>query len=162
MILTFQEDCGSILFPGHRFIVRGLMDGGTSRGEDYSSQVGPSSEEFQMIDLVYEITPGVEPEEAPAETWQPFTVDATYATDVPLVWSTGGSGPGKPGGPGWHEEYRGGARTLGGLGPWPLPKDAKMLTFWLHQAGSGNYCGQISICRRSGTAKWTAGPTTTW
>ena len=42
-----------------------------------------------MVDLIYELVPGVEAAEAPTDRSQPFTVDATYGADVPLLWSTG-------------------------------------------------------------------------
>jgi hypothetical protein len=71
-----------------------------------------------MVALAYELLPGVTAaEEAGREPGSPFTVDATYSADVPLTWSTGGSGPTGRAGPSSCESYDevhwGGGTTVG-------------------------------------------------
>ena len=107
-----------------------------------------------MVDLVYELLPGVALSEAPVEKSQPYTVDATYDTDVPLSWSTGGSGPDGLGGPCWVEKYEGGSSTIGGLGPWPVPHGARELTFWLQAADDFTCRGALRVDLRSQEARW--------
>ena len=108
-----------------------------------------------MVDLVYELVPGVEAAEAPTDRSQPFTVDATYGADVPLLWSTGGTGPDGSGGTGWIEKYQGGASTLGGLGPWPVPDGAQHLTFWLHAATGDYKCrGALRVDLSNHAVRW--------
>lgn len=154
MLVTFDISCGDDLLPGHTFVARGLADGGRSR-DDLSSGDQTLHDECQMVDLVYELVPGVEAAEAPADQSQPFTVDATYGADVPLRWSTGGTGPDGLGGPCWIETYRGGASTVGGLGPWPVPDGAQHLTFWLHAATGSYECrGALSVDLTHRTGRW--------
>lgn len=155
MLMSFDVSCGEALVPGHDVIVRGLVDRGWS-ADDLSSRDQTSNARCQMTDLVYEIVPGVTPAERPPDPSQPFTVDATYAADVPLDWSTGGTGPGGLGGPCWVETFRGGPSTVGGLGPWPLPEGAQHLTFWLHAADSGLCRGVLTVDLRGETAHWAA------
>lgn len=154
--MIFDVDCGESLFPGHRIIARGLSDEGRS-SDDLSSGDQSGHEECQMVDLVYEIVPGVDEDECPTDPSEPFTVDATYDADVPLGWSTGNSGPDASGGPGWIEMYRGGASTVGGLGPWPIPSGARQLTFWLQQVRSFSCQGELHVDLTDGGARW--GPT---
>lgn len=153
MLMTFDVGCGDDLLPGHTFVARGLADGGRSR-DDLSSGDQTLHEECQMVDLVYELVPGVEPAEVPTEKMRPFTVDATYGADVASSWSTGGTGPEGSGGPGWHETYRGGSSTVGGLGPWPVPDGAQHLTFWLHAADDYRCRGALTVDLRDHTARW--------
>ena len=98
--------------------------------------------------------PGVEAAEAPTEKSRPFTVDATYGADVPLSWSTGGTGPDAPGGPCWHENYQGGASTVGGPGPWPVPDSAQHLRFWLHAADDYQCRGALRVDLGDQTVRW--------
>ena len=153
MLMTFDVSCGQALVPGHTFVARGLADGGRSR-DDLSARDRSLNDECQMVDLVYEIVPGVEPAEAPRDGAQPFTVDATYAADVALPWSTGGTGPDGMGGPCWHESYQGGESTVGGLGPWPVPDGAQRLTFWLHAVDTFSCCGTLQVDLSTSTAQW--------
>lgn len=152
-LMVFDVSCGDALVPGHSVIARGLADGGRSR-DDLSSGDQSLHDECQMVDLVYEIVPGVTPTERPADRSQPFTVDATYGADVGLSWSTGGSGPGGLGGPCWVEDYQGGESTLGGLGPWPVPDGARQLTFWLHAADNFTCRGSLQVDLNRQTASW--------
>jgi len=154
MLLTFDISCGGELLPGHTFVARGLADEGRSR-DDLSSGEQTLHDECQMVDLVYELVPGVLAAEAPSDRSQPFTVDATYEADVPLRWSTGGNGPDGLGGPCWIEKYRGGASTVGGLGPWPVPDGAQHLTFWLHAATGDDTCrGALRVDLTNHTVRW--------
>lgn len=154
MLVTFDISCGEDLMPGHTFVARGLADEGRSR-EDLSSGDQSLHDECQMVDLVYELVPGVEAAEAPTERSQSFTVDATYAVDVPLSWSTGGTGPNGLGGPCWVEKYAGGASTVGGSGPWPIPDGAQHLTFWLHAANPDYACrGALHVDLSDHAVRW--------
>jgi len=153
MLVTFDISCGRDLLPGHTFIARGLADQGRSR-DDLSSGDQALHDVCQMVDLVYELAPGVQAAEAPTDRSQPFTVDATYGTDVPLFWSTGGTGPNDSGGPGWIEKYQGGSSTVGGLGPWPIPDGAQHLTFWLHAADDHTCRGALRVDLRTHTVRW--------
>lgn len=153
MLIDFNVACGEGLVPDHAVIVRGLSDQGRSNN-DLSSRDQTLHDVCQMVDLVYEIVPGVASEEAPEDPSRPFTVDATYDTDVTLHWSTGGTGAGGLGGPGWIEDYSGGESTVGGLGPWPVPDGAHHLSFWLHAADTFNYVGVLRVDLNSRTARW--------
>jgi len=85
MLRSFDVDCGGDLFPGHRVVVRGLVDHGRSR-DDLTSRDHSENVECQMVSLAYELLPGVTVAEAAArEPGTAFTVDATYSADVPLV-----------------------------------------------------------------------------
>ena len=153
MLMDFDVSCGESLLPGHVVVVRGLADQGWSN-DDLTSRDQTANEACQMIELVYEIVPGVTPAELPSTSGQSFTVDATYGADVPLHWSTGGNEPGGAGGPTWVEEYRGGESTVGGLGPWPVPSSARYLSFWLQSAGVGLYAGELRVDLQGQTALW--------
>lgn len=127
MLRTFDVDCGDDVFPGHRLVVRGLADHGRSR-DDLTSRDQSANIECQMVALAYELLPGVTAaEEAAREPRSAFSVDATYSADVPLAWSTGGSGPTGLGGPGscesCDEAIWGGETTVGESGPWPVPEE---------------------------------------
>ena len=153
MLVTFDISCGDDLLPGHTFVARGLADEGRSRDDLRGAQT--LHDECQMVDLVYELVPGVEAAEAATDKSRPFTVDATYGADVPLSWSTGGTGPDGFGGPCWIEMYRGGASTVGGLGPWPVPDGAQHLTFWLHAATGDYKCrGALRVDLSSHAVRW--------
>lgn len=157
MILSFDVECGD-LFPGHRVIARGLVDGGRSR-DDLTSRDHAGNTECQMVSLSYELVPGVTREdESSRQEGRAFTVDATYAADVPLAWSTGGSGPDGLPGPGSAESYDevvwGGESTLGELGPWPVPEGARRLTFWLHPVDGDRAAGTVCVDLATGQAQW--------
>src|SRR3954453_3483540 len=128
-IIAFDVDCGELI-PGHRFIARGLVDDGRS-ADDLTSGDQTRHQELQMVSLAYELVPGVTAAEAAEGAGADFGVEATYATDVPLSWTTGGGGFG----PGSIDEYAGGASTGGASGPWPLPDDAARLRFTLYGTG---------------------------
>ena len=104
MLLTFDVDCDEDLFPGHRVVLRGLVDGGRSR-DDLTGRDTREVEECQVVGLSYELLPGVTRAEAAAREGRPFTLDATYDADVPLPWSTGGAGPDGLAGPSSVEVY---------------------------------------------------------
>ena len=159
MMRSFDVDCGGDLFPGHRVVVRGLADHGRSR-DDLTSRDHSDNVECQMVALAYELLPGVTAaEEAAREPGSTFTVDATYSADVPLAWSTGGSGPTGPGGPGSCESYDeaiwGGETTVGESGPWPLPDGARRLTFWLTGPDAQHPAGTVDVDLDTGQADWT-------
>lgn len=102
-----------------------------------------------MTSLLYELVPGVDPDELADGTTVPL--DAAYQPDVDLPWTTGGTGPSGLGGPGWHENARGGPSTVGGLGPWPVPAAARVLTFWLKGPGG---IGSVEVDISARTATW--------
>jgi len=159
LLRTFDIDCGYEVFPGHRVVVRGLADHGRSRS-DLTSRDHSENVECQMVALVYELVPGVTAaEQAARAPGTPFTVDATYRADVPLPWSTGGSGPTGLGGPGSHESYDevrwGGDCTVGESGPWPVPVGARQLTFWLSGPDRLHPVGTVTVDLATGLADWT-------
>lgn len=158
MLLTFDLDCGAGLFPGHRVVVRGLVDGGRFN-DDMTSRDQSAHVSCQMVLLAYEVLPGVtRAEEADRPESLPFTVDATYSADVPLPWSTGGSGPTGSPGPGGVESYDetiwGGESTVGELGPWPVPEGASRLTFWLFPPDAAEAAGTVTVDLTTGAASW--------
>lgn len=157
MLLTFDVDCGTDLFPGHRIVARGLVGGGVSRS-DLTSRDHSANALCQMVSLSCELRPGVTKAEEADRQGQPLTLDATYGADVPLPWSTGGTGPDGLGGPCSHEAYDediwGGECTLGELSPWPAPEGARVLTFWLHPVDGGRAAGTVTVDLAAGTAAW--------
>jgi hypothetical protein len=158
MLHAFDVDCGDDVLPGHRLVVRGLADHGRSR-DDLTSRDHSGNVECQMVALVFELVPGVTAaEEAAREPGTPFTVDATYGADVPLPWSTGGSGPTGLGGPGSHESYDevrwGGESTVGESGPWPVPAGARRLTFWVRGPDHQHPTGTVTVDLGTGSAVW--------
>ena len=157
LLLSFDVDCGDELFPGHRVLVRGLVDGGRSN-DDLTSRDSSGEVECRLVSLAYELVPGVTRAEELARDGGPFTLDATYAADVPLPWSTGGTGPDGLAGPSGVEAYDeqvwGGDSTLGELGPWPVPDGARRLTFWLHPVGGSRATGTVVVDLSTGGARW--------
>lgn len=157
MLVSFDVECGD-LFPGHVVVARGLVDGGRSR-HDLTSRNQTGHEECQMVFLSYELVPGVTRAEVSGRAQgSPTTVDATFAADVPLPWSTGGGGPdGSPGPCGvesYDEEVWGGESTLGELGPWPVPDGARHLTFWLFPVDGERATGTVTVDLVTGRAQW--------
>ena len=161
LLLSFDVDCGDELFPGHRVLVRGLVDGGRSR-DDLTSRDCSDDVECSLVSLVYELVPGVTRAEERAREGRPFTLDATYGADVPLPWSTGGTGPDGLAGPcaveSYDEQHWGGESTLGELGPWPVPDGAGRLTFWLHPVEGSRATGTVVVDLPTGQASWTPLP----
>ena len=110
-----------------------------------------------MVSLAYELVPGVPAADAAEGDSAEFVVEATYATDVALPWTTGGSGFG----PGSIDEFAGGASTGGASGPWPLPDDAAHLRFTLYAAGprtpDAQYrpAGTVDVDLPTRSARWT-------
>ena len=157
LLLRFDVDCGTDLYPGHRVLVRGLVDGGRSR-DDLTSRDHSSDVECQLVSLAYELVPGVTRAEELAREGRPFTLDATYGADVPLPWSTGGTGPDGLPGPcaveSYDEQHFGGDSTVGELGPWPVPDGARRLTFWLHPIDGRRATGTVVVDLRTGRASW--------
>jgi len=153
-IISFDVDCGELI-PGHRFIARGLVDEGRS-ADDLTSGDQTSHQELQMVSLAYELVPGVTADAAEGAGAK-FVVEATYATDVALPWTTGGSGFG----PGSIDVYAGGASTGGASGPWPLPDDAARLQFTLYAVGprtlDAQYrlSGTLEVDLPTRSARWT-------
>ena len=158
LLLSFDVECGD-LFPGHRVVARGLVDGGRSR-DDLTSRDHSGNDECRLVSLAYELVPGVtRAEERAREPGRPFTIDATYAADVPLPWSTGGTEADGSPGPCSHEAYDedvwGGESTLGELGPWPVPDGARRLVFWLHPVDGRRATGTVTVDLSTGQAAWT-------
>jgi hypothetical protein len=151
-IISFDVDCGELI-PGHRFIARGLVDEGRST-HDLTSADQTQHQELQMVSLAYELVPGVPAADAAEGAAATFIVEATYATDVALPWTTGGSGFG----PGSIDEYAGGASTGGASGPWPLPDNAVHLQFTLYAAGPltpDRPSGTLEVDLATRSARWT-------
>ena len=157
LLLSFDVDCGVDLFPGHRVLARGLVDGGRSN-DDLTSRDSSGEVECRLVSLSYELVPGVTRAEERARDGRPFTLDATYGADVPLPWSTGGTGPDGLAGPcaveGYDERRWGGDSTVGELGPWPVPDGARRLTFWLRPVDGSRATGTVVVDLATGGASW--------
>jgi len=151
-MVSFDVDCGELV-PGHRCIARGLFDEGRS-AHDLTSGDQSRHQLMRMVSLGYELVPGVTAAEAAAAE---FFVEATYATDVALPWTTGGAGFG----PGSIDAFAGGPGTAGASGPWPLPDDAGRLRFTLYATGvrgsadPHRVAGTLEVDLPARTARWT-------
>ncbi|MGJ7440540.1 hypothetical protein [Aquipuribacter sp. MA13-6] len=143
LLCTFDVDCGEVL-PGHRFIARGLSgpselplpwgDEDDEDGEDgedgedeYRSpeqialdMAGRSG--YPAFALEYELVPGIPPS-AEEGSFFDHLVGITYDADVLLPWDGDDGGAIAP--------FEGGPSTHRSRGEWPLPPDARVLTFTL-------------------------------
>jgi hypothetical protein len=128
-LVEFEIDCGELL-PGHRVVLTGLSDNGRSRSDLTSREQEIAC---QMVSLEYALIPGVRPDEVVEGFDTGFVLLAGYRADVELPWTTAGFNGVGPGG---IELFEGGERTNGTLGPWPVPDDARRLTFVLHRPPS--------------------------
>jgi hypothetical protein len=142
MIVSFDLDCGELV-PGHRFVGRGVADCGLMPPFD-GRQAVPG------ISLEYELVPGVPPLDNPAEFFS-FLVGVEYTADVELPWEPNDGGAIAP--------YEGGPSTHGSRGDWPLPEDARRLTFTLFPVdASGSQrpdpAGAIEVDLVERTAAW--------
>ncbi|MFI7588550.1 hypothetical protein ACIB24_15885 [Spongisporangium articulatum] len=161
LIASFDIDCGELL-PGHRFVARGL-------GGPYELPIPPDWDgtdgEYERIlpfvdrgsypgfSLEYELVPGLPPLD-PRDPIFPYLVGVAYAADVTLPWEpTDGGAIASP---------AGGASTHGSRGDWPLPPDARRLTFSLYPVGDDGRvtwdraAGDLEVDVRTGSARWTA------
>lgn len=118
LLISFDIDCGELV-RGHRFIARGLSDDGTLRLHNGGV--------CRLFSLEYELVPGVTADEAqePSAFFQ-FIVGITYSADTPIPWEPVDSGALAP--------FEGGGSTHGTRGSYPLPRDARFLSFQLHEA----------------------------
>ncbi len=157
MLMTFDVVCGDELFPGHIVLARGLVDLGRSQ-DDADSPWRANQPDCRMVALAYELRPGVTRAEQAVRRGRPFTLDATYDADVPLAWSTGGSGPDGLSGPcsveAYDETQWAGDSTWGHLGPWPVPDGSRRLTFWLRPIDGDRATGVLAIALATGEAAW--------
>jgi hypothetical protein len=159
MILSFDVDCGELL-AGHRFVARGLA--GPYRlaiPDDWDGDIAEYEQMLKFEDaggypgfsLEYELVPGVSQTEA-GENFFRYLVGITYKADVKLPWYPADGGAIAP--------FEGGAATHGSRGDWPLPPDAKVLTFSLggtDPAGFPGYeisAGDLVVDMVHGNAVW--------
>lgn len=159
--------------PGHRLLARGLsgpvplpLPEDEDEDEDMNGSqgdVGPVEEyrspervvedvaggrDYPGFSLEYELVPGL------GEDHRFFDalVGIEYEADVPLPWDPGDQGALAP--------FEGGSSTHGSRGDWPLPPDARVLTFtvWPPMHVGGDPLGRLLLELGSGKATWTAGP----
>jgi hypothetical protein len=159
MMLSFDVDCGELV-PGHHFIARGL--GGPFRLPIPDDWDGDIAEYEHMLEyeeaggypgftLEYELVPGVAAGPAGKDFFR-YLVGVSYAADVKLPWWPNDGGVIAP--------FEGGDATHGARGDWPLPPDAKVLTFSIAAvnaagfADSGNPAGDLVVDVAHGTAVW--------
>lgn len=158
-MLSFDVDCGELV-PGHHFIARGLR--GPHRTPIPDGWDGDAAEYEQMLEfedaggypafcLEYELAPGVSAAEAEGDFFR-FLVGISYTADVPLPWYPSDGGAIAP--------FTGGATTHGSRGDWPLPPNARVLTFSLAGvatawfADSANPAGNLVVDLVCGNAVW--------
>jgi hypothetical protein len=149
MMLSFDVDCGELV-PGHHFIARGL--GGPRR-----LPVPEEMLEFEEaggypgFSLEYELVPGVSAAEAEANVFR-YLVGVSYTADVELPWFPNDGGAIAP--------FEGGDATHGSRGDWPLPPDARVLTFSLAGVDAAGFAdpenpaGELVVDVKRGTAVW--------
>lgn len=142
-LATFDLDCGELV-PGHRFIGRGLRDTGLMPAYDD----GPDRPSFSFE---YELVPGVR--EGEFRSAFGYIVGIGYDADVELPWDPNDSGVIAP--------AEGGTSTHGSRGDWPLPAEAKVLTFTLVAVNTDgwqveNPAGELVVDLAEGTATWNA------
>lgn len=168
MIVTFDVDCGELL-PGHRFLARGLSGPAVLPlpepllEEDDEFRIAADdepAEEYRRPDQValdvaggagypgfsleYELVPGLRE----GQDLFKALVGIQYDADVPLPWDPGDSGVLAP--------FEGGSSTHGSRGDWPLPPDARVLTFTLSppMAAGGAPLGQLVVQLDTEDAQW--------
>ena len=188
MLLSFDVDCGEVL-PGHRFIARGLsgpvmlpipvprpLDADDDNEDEDEDEPGDEPYEEGLLDeyrsadqirldvavgagypgfsLEYELVPGLPSEPDP---WAFFdtVVGIFFNADVPLPWEPSDGGVIAP--------YEGGASTHGSRGDWPLPPDARVLTFAIiapPRAHTGDeepaLLGRLIVDLAAADARWEA------
>jgi hypothetical protein len=142
MLCSFDVDCGEVL-PGHRFIARGLSgpselpmpwgdEDADEDGEDGGEAEYRSTEQIALdmagrggypaFALEYELVPGIPPLRDEGRFFD-YLVGISYDADVLLPWDGNDGGAIAP--------FEGGPSTHGSRGQWPLPPDARVLTFTL-------------------------------
>jgi hypothetical protein len=158
MILSFDVDCGELV-PGHHFIARGLA-GPYQLGIPVDWD-GDSTEYAKMLEfadaggypgfsLEYELVPGVPAAEREGNFFR-YLVGISYGADVQLPWEPSDGGAIAP--------FEGGETTHGSRGDWPLPPEAKVLTFSLFGVGPSGFsddnpAGALVVDLVRGDAAW--------
>jgi hypothetical protein len=146
-LLSFDVDCGELI-PGHHLIARGLSDAGRLIAADRDG-----SAVDQMVAgfcLEYELVPGVPADRS--DNFFGYVVQIDYRADVDLPWEPVDGGALAP--------FEGGPSTHGGRGDWPLPADARLLTFAMHRIVPGTTfpdataTGELRVDLSSGSAEW--------
>lgn len=129
-------------------IARGLSDVGHLDGPGWDeSLVAPSVQGFA---LEYELVPGVPPEQG--ENVFRYLVRIEYEADVELPWEPADGGALAP--------FEGGLSTHGSRGDWPLPADARRLTFTMFGLTPGTTfpseeaSGELVVDLSSRSAEW--------
>lgn len=164
LLLTFDVDCGEVV-PGRHLHLRGLRDEG--RWPDRLGNRLPDHVQgnWQMVSLDWELDPPVREDDPDAAKWYQHEVaDVEYRVDPALDWDLrtasgvgGGTVDATPGQPSFHGTY----------GPYPLPADARQVSFAVFPyrdrrliddscviEGSHDAVGQVVIDLTSGAARW--------
>lgn len=173
MFVTFDVDCGEVL-PGHRFVARGLsgplvialpeplLDEDDDDDDEWRSEGDEPSEEYRTpeqvaldvaggpgypgFDLEYELVPGLRD----GQDFFDALVGIWYEADVLLPWDPDDNGV--------LARFEGGSSTHGSRGAWPLPPDARVLTFTLNppMAFGGDPFGELVVHLDTAQARWVA------
>jgi hypothetical protein len=149
-LATFDFDCGELV-PGHRFIARGIsrcrIPGPDENERDDGQMTG--------IGFEYELVPGVPAH--PGRELFAYLVSIRYEADVDLPWGPADGGAIAP--------FEGGSSTHGSLGDWPLPDDARLLTFTLfgvdpetRRSSYSNPAGRVIVDLVTKRAEWQPAP----
>lgn len=153
-LLSFDVDCGEQV-QGHRLIARGLSDDGIlsqdvqREGEDDWVRV-----EAPGVSLHYELVPGV-PERAGRSVFS-YLVGISYSADGALPWEPSDGGVIAP--------AEGGPSTHGVRGGWPLPAEARVLSFEMHPVLPGttwpseSSAGRLVVDLETAGAEWVEEP----
>lgn len=170
LLLTFDVDCGEVV-PGRHLHLRSLRDEGRwpdRLGNRLPDHVHGS---WQMVSLQWELVPAVREDDPDAAKWYQHDVaDVEYRVDPALGWDLrtasgvgGGTADATPGQPNSHGTY----------GPYPLPADARQVSFTVFPyrdrrpgddrdripnsyviEGSQHAAGKVVIDLTSGAARW--------
>ncbi|WP_375475374.1 hypothetical protein [uncultured Jatrophihabitans sp.] len=147
-LLCFDIDCGELV-PGHHFVARGLSDVGQLNRSDWDESATDSAP-VQGFALEYELTPGVS--EGHRDDFFRYLVGVSYDADVELPWEPTDGGAIAP--------FVGGPSTHGSRGDWPLPADARLLTFTLFGVEAGSTftshtpAGELVVDLETRSARW--------
>ena len=125
LLLAFDVDCGEVV-TGRHLHLRGLQDDGRWPDEPGSRPDGVHGS-WQLVSLVWELLPAVREDDLDAGKWYQHDVaEVRYGVDPPLDWdlsTAGGLGGGTV------DTRPGQLRSRGTYGPYPLPADARRVSF---------------------------------
>ncbi|MCE0534549.1 hypothetical protein LWF15_03430 [Kineosporia rhizophila] len=158
MLQAFDVDCGELV-PGHNFIARGLAGPyELTVPQEWDGDAGEYEQMLEYLDgggylgfsLEYELAPGVPPQSDGAALFR-YLVGIQYEADVPLPWEPQDGGAIAP--------FTGGDTTHGSRGDWPLPPQARVLTFSLYPVSSEGFteeepAGHLVVDLQKAEAHW--------